>query len=301
MAVKKHKQRRGLGRGLDALLGGNNVSAASTGSAAVSPDSTLRKLPIETLSRGRYQPRTVIRQEALQELANSIRAQGVVQPIVVRSIVGGRYEIIAGERRWRAAQLAGLTEIPAVVRDVPDETALAMALIENIQREDLNPLEESLALKRLQEEFELTHQQVADAVGRSRAAVTNLLRLLDLSDDVQNLLQDGKLEMGHARALLSLDDNLQYEAAQQVLIRGLSVRETEDLVRTLQKQSANDDNNSSKNASVDIDPNIRALQTDLAERLGAKVAIQHQDTGKGRLVIQYNSLDELDGILAHIK
>ena len=302
MAVKKHKQRRGLGRGLDVLLGGNNVSAASsTGGSAVSPDSTLRKLPIETLSRGRYQPRTVIRQEALQELANSIRAQGVVQPIVVRSIVGGRYEIIAGERRWRAAQLAGLTEIPAVVRDVPDETALAMALIENIQREDLNPLEESLALKRLQEEFELTHQQVADAVGRSRTAVTNLLRLLDLSDDVQNLLQDGKLEMGHARALLSLDANLQREAAQQVLIRGLSVRETEDLARTLQKQGANDDNNPSKGASMEIDPNIRSLQTDLSERLGAKVAIQHQDTGKGRLVIQYNSLDELDGILAHIK
>ena len=297
MVVKK--QKRGLGRGLDALLGSNNATAAASAGAA-SADSTLRKLPIETLSRGRYQPRTVIRQEALQELADSIRAQGVVQPIVVRSIVGGRYEIIAGERRWRAAQLAGLTEIPAVVRDVPDETALAMALIENIQREDLNPLEESLALKRLQEEFELTHQQVADAVGRSRTAVTNLLRLLDLSDDVQNLLQEGKLEMGHARALLSLDESLQREAAQQVLIRGLSVRETEDLVRTLQKGTA-DGQDRRKDNSADIDPNIRTLQTNLAERLGAKVAIQHHDSGKGRLVIQYNSLDELDGILAHIK
>jgi ParB family chromosome partitioning protein len=280
-----------------ATIAANGASGAQQTAGAVAPsDVVLRKLPVESISRGRYQPRTTIRQEALEELASSIRAQGVVQPIVVRSVVGGRYELIAGERRWRASQLAGLTEIPAVVRDVPDEAALAMALIENIQREDLNPLEEAQALRRLQQEFELTHQQVADAVGRSRAAVTNLLRLLDLGEPVQAMLVDGRLEMGHARALLALPAELQQEAAQQVQLQGLSVRETEDLARRLQQGPT-----PSGGGGGEIDPNIRALQDDLSQRLGAKIAIQHSASGKGRVVIQYHSLDELDGILAHIK
>ena len=290
MAAKK----RSLGRGLDALLG---ASGGAPNKPSSTIDGTLRKLPIETLSRGRYQPRTEIQQDSLQELANSIRAQGVVQPIVVRSVVGGRYEIIAGERRWRAAQLAGLTEIPAVIRDIPDEAAMAMALIENIQREDLNPLEEALALKRLNEEFELTHQQVADAVGRSRTAVTNLLRLLDLTPEVQVLVRQNKLEMGHARALLPLESGLQQEAAQQVLMRGLSVRETEDLTRSLQRGD-NPDQPASKST---LDPNIRVLQDELAETLGAKVRVQHNAEGKGKLVIHFNSLDEFDGIVHRFK
>ena len=288
MAAKK----RGLGRGLDALL-------SSTGAAkpSASVDSTLRKLPIETLARGRYQPRNEIDPETLQELADSIKAQGMVQPIIVRAIVGGRYEIIAGERRWRAAQLAGLSEVPALIRDVSDETAMAMALIENIQREDLNPLEEAAGFRRLHQEFGLTHQQVAEAVGRSRTAVTNLLRLLELSPPVQDWLQQGKLEMGHARALLPLEPALQKEAAQQVMIRGLSVRETEELVRNLQQQSPAQPSAPKR----PLDPNIKSLQTELSERLGAKVALIHASSGKGRLVIQYNTLDELDGIIEHIK
>lgn len=289
-------KKRGLGRGLDALLGTSNIAAEGTHLGNTAESNSLRQLPVEIISRGRYQPRTDIREESLHELADSIRAQGVVQPIVVRPISADRFEIIAGERRWRAAQLAGLSEVPALVRDVPDEAAMAMALIENIQREDLNPLEEALALRRLSDEFGLTHQQVANAVGRSRAAVTNLLRLLELDNEVQQLLRDGKLEMGHARALLPLNAILQQEAAQQVCLKGLSVRETEDLVRQLQHQPRND-----RVQSEAIDPNIRVLQEELSEKLGAKVAIQHNTSGKGKLVIQYNSLDELDGILNHVK
>lgn len=288
MAVK----RRGLGRGLDALL--NNSLGAPKASPSV--DGTLRKLPIETLSRGRYQPRDEIRPETLQELAESIRNQGLVQPIVVRAIVGGRYEIIAGERRWRAAQLAGLSEVPALIREVSDQSALAMALIENIQRENLNPLEEALALKRLHQEFELTHQQVADAVGRSRTAVSNLLRLLELAEPVQKLLRERKLEMGHARALLPLGQSLQREAAQQVMIRGLSVRETEELARNLQNRPP-----PTKVEKPVLDPDIKVLQDELSEKLGARVSVIHSSSGKGRVVIQYHSLDELDGIMAHIK
>ena len=289
MAAKK----RGLGRGLDALLSSSGASKTTTSS-----DTTLRKLPIETLTRGRYQPRTEIKPETLQDLADSIKSQGLVQPIIVRAVVGGRYEIIAGERRWRAAQLAGLSEVPALIRDVNDEAAMAMALIENIQREDLNPLEEAAGLRRLHQEFGLTHQQVAEAIGRSRTAVTNLLRLLELSQPVQDWLLQGKLEMGHARALLSLEPGLQKEAAQQVMIRGLSVRETEDLVRTLQQQQSPA---VAKPKKSSLDPNIKSLQDDLSERLGAKVSLIHASSGKGRLVIQYNSLDELDGIMEHIK
>jgi ParB family chromosome partitioning protein len=252
---------------------------------------------VDVIQRGRYQPRREIHPESLQELADSIRAQGVVQPIVVRPLAAnGRYELIAGERRWRASQLAGLSEIPVIVRDVPDQAAMSIALIENIQREDLNPLEEAIALSRLVNEFKMTHQQVAEAVGRSRAAVTNLLRLLDLKDEVKRLLETGQIEMGHARALLALDGPLQVKAAQQIVSRGLSVREAEQLVRRLLESQK-----SEPRPARHTDPNITRLESDLSERLGAGVSIQHDAKGKGTLVIRYNSLDELDGILGHIK
>ncbi len=286
MAVKK----RGLGRGLDALLG----QASSVVASENSQDQQLRTLPVELIQRGKYQPRRDMDPQALEELAQSIRAQGVMQPIVVRPIAGDRYEIIAGERRWRAAQQAGLDSIPAVIRDVPDEAAIAMSLIENIQREDLNPIEEAIALQRLQLEFELTQQQVADAVGKSRVTITNLLRLMALPDDVKLLLERGDLEMGHARALLGLPAEQQTEAARQVVARGLTVRQTEALVR--QWLNPRRDPGDTRR-----DPDIDRLQQDLAERLGAEVKIQHGAKGKGRLVISYNSLDELDGVLMHIK
>ncbi len=294
MAVKK----KGLGRGLDALLGGS-VSTPEPSLEKEVPEKSLRELPVDLIQRGRYQPRTDMDAEALEELAASIRAQGVLQPVVVRPMSDtGRYELIAGERRWRAAQLAGLQEIPAVVRDVPDQAAMAIALIENIQRENLNPVEEAHALHRLIDEFDMTHQQAADAVGRSRAAVSNLLRLLDLSPDVKALLENGDLEMGHARALLSLNADQQGQVARQVVAKGLSVRETEHLVRRLQRAAPGDRPQSSVPAP---DPDIRRLQDDLSAQLGAMVKIQHTARGKGRLVVHYNSLDELDGILNHIK
>ena len=286
MAVKK----RGLGRGLDALLGPLNVSGGGPASEEI-----LRLLPVEQIMRSRYQPRLNIRQERLQELADSIRSQGLVQPIVVRAAVAGRYELIAGERRWRAAQLAGLPEVPALVREVSDQVAMAMALIENIQREDLNPLEEAQALKRLIEEFTMTHQQAAETIGRSRAAVTNLLRLLELGEEVRQLVQDEQLEMGHARALLPLPPALQQELARQVVRRGLSVRETEAWVKRLQNGP------DATAAGRAPDPDVRRLQEDLSTRLGARVLVQHGASGKGRLVIHYNTLDELDGILNRVK
>ena len=255
----------------------------------------LCSLPVEQIVRGRYQPRQDLREDTLQELADSIRVQGVVQPIVVRPSGEDCYELIAGERRWRAAQLAGLSEVPAVVREVSDRAAIAMALIENIQREDLNPLEEATALQRLIAEFELTHQQAAEAVGRSRAAVTNLLRLLELSEEVRRLVQDRKLDVGHARALLTLPHALQREAARQVLLRGLSARETEELVRRLRQDDA------APASPKPVDPNIRSLQENLSERLGARVQLRHDTSGKGRMVIHYNNLDELDGIIARVK
>lgn len=280
-------KKKGLGRGLDALLGmGGDIDNERL-------DDELKTLPVEFLSRGRYQPRTEFDPAALQDLADSIRAQGVVQPIVVRPLGPDRYEIVAGERRWRAAQLAGLAEIPALVRDIPDETAVAVALIENIQREDLNPLEEATALKRLVEEFEMTHQEVADAVGRSRASVSNLLRLLELHPDVKRHVSQGELEMGHARALAGLPQNKQAEAAALVIKRELNVRETEALVKKLLE-------NAPPPAPQKLDPDIRRLQDDLSERLGAAVKIQHSGKGRGKLVIQYASLDELDGILGKI-
>ena len=312
MAVKK----RGLGRGLDALLGSASRSAqqavaeaapvaaplelkavpvAESVPEAPAADSVLRMLPVDIIQRGKYQPRIDMHQESLQDLADSISAQGVVQPIVVRSIGEGRYEIIAGERRWRASQLAGLHEIPAIVRVVEDREAIAIALIENIQREDLNPLEEARALERLIREFEITHEQAAAAVGRSRAAVSNLLRLLDLEDAVKEMVEQGKLEMGHARALLALRAGQQIEAARQVVNRGLTVRATEGLVKSLQRPPP------VRLAAVKKDANIQHLETDLSDKLGASVAIRQGRGGKGKLEISYNSLDELDGILEHIQ
>ncbi|MBQ0744502.1 MAG: ParB/RepB/Spo0J family partition protein [Pseudomonas sp.] len=286
MAVKK----RGLGRGLDALLG----QSSSAGQGSENQEQLLKELPVDLIQRGKYQPRRDMDPQALEELANSIRVQGVMQPIVVRPIAEGRYEIIAGERRWRATQQAGLDSIPAVIRDVPDEAAIAMALIENIQREDLNPIEEAIALQRLQLEFELTQQQVADAVGKSRVSITNLLRLMALPDDVKLLLERGDLEMGHARALLGLPSEDQTAAARQVVAKGLTVRQTEALVRQWlnPRREAGD---------TRANPDIERLQQDLAERIGAEVKIQHGAKGKGKLVISYSSLDELDGVLMHIK
>jgi ParB family chromosome partitioning protein len=294
MAAKK----RGLGRGLDALLGGaDHPEQAATGADA--KDSGLGTLPLDLIQRGRYQPRRDFNPESLQELADSIAAQGVVQPIVVRPVEGGRYEIIAGERRWRASQQAGLDEIPVVIRDVPDQTAMAMALIENIQRDDLNPLEEANALHRLLNEFELTHQEIAKAVGKSRTTVTNLLRLLDLNPDVKKLLDERRLEMGHARALLGLTGSQQSDAARQVAARGLSVRETERLVRRL--LSSAEASSAIKKPNKKKDPDVVRLQQELSEKLGARVDIQQGSGGKGKLVIQYNNTDELEGILDHIQ
>lgn len=293
-------KKKRLGRGLDALL---SKPVADTPAVTGHESDSLQQIPLELLQRGQYQPRVDMRQDTLEELANSIKSQGVVQPIVARPLrkngKSQKYEIVAGERRWRAAQIAGLTEIPAVIRDVPDEGAIAMALIENIQREDLNPLEEARALDRLIREFEITHQEAADAVGRSRATVSNLLRLLDLSDKVKPLLETRQIEMGHARALLSITDKTQqFDAARQVIKSGLSVRETEQLVRKIQ---GGKDSGKSKPAATPPNADIRRLEMDLTDKLGAKVKINHGSKGAGKVVIDYNSLDELDGILEHIK
>ncbi|MCD1646321.1 ParB/RepB/Spo0J family partition protein [Marinobacter adhaerens] len=291
MAAKK----RGLGeRGLGALLAGSKVNLDQE---LKGHDGELREVPIDLIQRGRFQPRRDMGPAALQELADSIRQQGVMQPVVIRPIAEGRYELIAGERRWRATQMAGLDSIPAIIRDVPDEAAIAMALIENIQRENLNPIEEAFALQRLQDEFGLTQAQVAEAVGKSRTTITNLLRLIGLSEDVRIMLEHGDLEMGHGRAMLTLAPELQMQVAKQVVAKSLSVRQTEALVRRVQQETP--DSKSRKKGTVD--PNIRALQDDLAERLGARVSIDHGQRGKGKLVIEYSSLDELDGILGHIK
>lgn len=293
------RRKGGLGRGLDALLGAGAAireEGAPTETSVTVQGLQLQWLPVERIARGRYQPRQNLREDSLQELAESIRAQGLVQPIVVRPLEEGRYELIAGERRWRAAQMAGLTEIPAMIRHVPDQAAIAMALIENIQREDLDPLEEATALQRLISEFALSHQQAAEAVGRSRAAVSNLLRLLELSEEVQRLVRERKLDMGHARALLPLPPPLQEEAARQVLLRGLSVRETEELVRRLQRPGP-----ASSAPLPPPDPDLRVLQDDLSERLGTQVRVRHGASGKGCLMIHYSSLEELDGILARVK
>lgn len=299
-------EKKKLGRGLDALLssGGSETMASLLGkpkernngseSQSEVKENELRHVPIELVQRGKYQPRTDMHEEALEELARSIKKQGVMQPIVIRPISADKYEIIAGERRWRASQIAGMDTIPALIKPVGDEAAIAMSLIENIQRENLNPIEEAMALKRLQDEFELTQQEVADAVGKSRATVTNLIRLIGLSVDVRKMLEHGDLEMGHARALLTLDDTRQSEAARSVVGRGLSVRQTEALVRRLTAGPQEQD----KPAA--LDPDIKNLEENLSDKLGAKVLIQHTAKGKGKLVLKYNSLDELDGILSHI-
>lgn len=284
--------RKRLGRGLDALL---SAAAAGADESSAADISSLDELPITDIVRGRYQPRREFDQSSLEELAASIRAQGVMQPVVVRPRAQGGYELIAGERRWRAAQLAGLVQIPAVIRDVSDEQASAMALIENIQREDLNPLEEAAALDRLKDEFQLTQQQVADAVGKSRVAVTNLLRLLNLAPAVRNLLSAGDLEMGHARALLSLSAMEQERLAADVVERQLSVRQTEALVRNAQSAAK------AKPAKPARSADTARLERELSDRLGAEVRIEHKASGKGRLVIGYSTLEELDGILRHLK
>jgi ParB family chromosome partitioning protein len=277
--------KRGLGRGLDALLG--DVSAKEE-------KHHLQTLPIEYLQRGKYQPRTDINPEKLQELADSIKAQGIIQPIVVRQIAPEKYEIVAGERRWRAAQLAGLTQVPIVIKEIDDRAAMAMALIENIQREDLNPLEEAEALRRLLDEFEMTHQLIADAIGKSRTTVTNLLRLLDLHPDVKKLLLGNQLEMGHARALLSLEGFKQVVIANKVAKEGLTVRAAERLVKESQAEPK------IQKVKV-IDNDTLRLQDDLTAKLGAKVIIDHKENGSGKLVIAYSSLDELDGIIGQLR
>jgi ParB family chromosome partitioning protein len=293
MAAKK----RGLGRGLDALLGGTSVIALEqqAAKAAQSDSRELQYLALDLIQRGKYQPRRDMDPTALEELAQSIRAQGVMQPIVVRPIGEGRFEIVAGERRWRASQQAGQETIPAMVRELSDEAAIAMALIENIQREDLNPIEEAMALQRLQQEFQLTQQQVADAVGKSRVTITNLMRLISLPEAVKTMLAHGDLEMGHARALLGLPVEQQSEGARHVVARGLTVRQTEALVR--QWLGSKD----KSEPEVKSDPDIVRLEQRLAERLGSPVQIKHGQKGKGQLVISYSSLDELQGVLAHIR
>ena len=286
-------KRRGLGRGLDALLGAPSSDNPETETPPDASPGAVEHLGIDLLQRGKYQPRRNFDQDRMQELADSIAAQGIVQPIVVRPAGEGRYEIIAGERRWRAAQLAGLHDIPVVVREVDDKTAMAVALIENIQRDDLNPLEEATALERLLGEFGLTHQEVAEAVGKSRTSVTNLLRLLDLNEDVKFLVEKGSLEMGHARALLGLKDAMQSDAAHKVVKQGLSVRETERLVRRTQ----GDDARPLRARSASRNPDVGRLEQDLTEKLGARVQIKEGGKGRGQLVIAYNSADELEGIL----
>jgi len=287
MAVKK----RGLNRGLDALLG-NVVGKDDQGETG--EDHQLQTLPIEHMQRGKYQPRKDMNPEKLQELADSIKAQGIIQPVVVRMVAPEKYEIIAGERRWRAAQLAGLQQVPVVVKEIDDRTAMAIALIENIQREDLNPLEEAEALKRLLEEFTMTHQQVADAVGKSRVTVTNLLRLIELHPEVKKLLVNRQLEMGHARALLSLEGPKQVAAANKIVKEGLTVRAAERLVKDSQAEPK------APKVRV-IDKDTLRLQEDLTAKLGAKVLIEHKENGAGKLVIAYSSLEELDGILEQIR
>lgn len=301
-------KKKGLGRGLDALLGAARSPAVAVVAGGEAPPrgepqsgaamgTQVARLPLERIRPGRHQARHDFDPEKLRELAESILAQGVIQPILVRPLAEGEFEIIAGERRWRACQQARIAEIPAIVRHVDEQAALAIGLIENIQRANLNPLEEAGALERLLKEFNLTHQQIADALGKSRSMVTNLLRLLDLSQDVRALVEDGRLEMGHARALLALKGQAQSEAAAQVVRAGLSVRETERLVRRMLQAGGG----ASTRHPPELDPNIRRLQMDLTDRLGARVEIEHGQRGAGKLVIAYTSLDELDGILAHIK
>ena len=291
-------KRQSLGKGLDALLGfAEDVTADQELAIDENKpsDGALKQIPVEFLQRGEYQPRREFNPDSLQELADSIASQGLIQPIVAREIAHNKYEIIAGERRWRAAQLAGLDTIPAMVREISDQTTIAMALIENIQREDLNAIEESQALIRLQDEFNLTQHQVAQAVGKSRSAVTNLMRLATLQPLVQQQLERGDIELGHAKCLLALEGETQVSAARTVASEGLTVRQTEVLVKKLQSPSLG------KKSITKPSQDIINLQTELSEKLGAAVKIQHGSRGSGKLTISYNSVDELDGILGHLK
>ena len=291
-------KRQSLGTGLDALLGfSDEVESVPQSKHMEDADGTLRDLPVEFLQRGKYQPRRDLDADALQELANSIAQQGVMQPIVVRKVATDKYEIIAGERRWRASQQAGLESVPSIIRTITDEAAIAMALIENIQREDLNSIEESRALIRLQDEFKLTQQQVADAVGKSRSAVTNLMRLASLEEAVQKQLELGEIELGHAKCLLALSGNSQVIAGREIAANSMSVRQTEILVKRIQSSGSAMAVEPRKPA----DPDILRAQQDLSEKVGAAVTIQHSAKGSGKLVIKYHSVDELEGILAHIK
>lgn len=285
-------KKRGLGRSLDALLVG---SMTAEDEVSGKQKDKLSHISIKEVQRGKYQPRREMDPEALEDLANSIRAQGVIQPIVVRPILGGRYEIVAGERRWRAAQLAGLTEIPALIKEIPDEAAIAIALIENIQRESLNPIEEAIALQRLLEEFKMTHQQVADAVGKSRTSVTNTMRLLALAENVKDKLEHRLIEMGHARALLSLEKSVQIEAANTIVSKGMSVREAEELVRRLQSPAK------TPSSSKPMDPDVKRLQQNLTQQLRLPVTIHCSAKGKGKVIIHYKNLTELDNVLAYFE
>ncbi|WP_417549311.1 ParB/RepB/Spo0J family partition protein [Methylophaga sp.] len=282
-------KKRGLGRGLDALLGDVNQDENSL-------NDSLQHFPLDMIQPGKYQPRMDMSQESLEELADSIRSQGLVQPIVVRPIDGGHYEIIAGERRWRASKLAGLESVPVLIKDVSDRNAIAMALIENIQRENLNPMEEANALHRLREEFELTHQQTAEAVGKSRATITNLLRLRNLNDDVKKLLENCDLEMGHARTLLALEGESQSEAALQIVEKGLSVRETEQLIRRLLKPSSTDKQEIAEPSLEEINE----IEQRIADKLGNGFSIKHRANGKGKLVFDYANVDELKRLIKQI-
>jgi len=301
MATRK----RGLGRGLDSLLGVKEEvedtleKAQSHSQEQLKKDGEdLRSVPVDLIQRGKYQPRRVIDEKSIEELAESIREQGLMQPIVLRPLADGqRYEIIAGERRWRASQKVGLTTVPAIIKDVSDQATIAMALIENIQRENLNPMEEALSLNRLKEEFKLTHDEVAKAVGKSRSAVTNLMRLTNLHEPVRVLVENGDLEMGHARALLPLDTGLQLQAAREVIEKDLSVRQTEHLVKSLQDAPSTTPVANPKIKSADV----RSLEKDLSEKLGTQVLVEEGRGGKGKLVISYSSVDILDGILKHIR
>ncbi len=288
-------KRRGLGRGLDALLSSNTeIDDAAQSNLTSVDDSELQYLPIEQLQQGKYQPRKDMSAEALDDLSNSIRSQGIIQPIVVRNVDANTYEIIAGERRWRAAQLAGIDKIPCIIKNVEDEAAIAIALIENIQREDLNAMEEAIALERLLTEFELTHQEVANAIGKSRTAVSNLLRLNKLNEDVKTLLEHGDIEMGHARALLALEDDIQSNTARTVVAKDLTVRETEALIKKIQAPEKVIENR-------EKDPDTKSLEQNLSEKFGSQVTIAHNKKGKGKLVISYTNLEELDGIVARFR
>jgi ParB family transcriptional regulator, chromosome partitioning protein len=286
-------KKRALGRGLDTLLSTTKTETTAVSEPDQKRDGELKQLSVTVISRGKYQPRHNITNEGLHELTESIRAQGIIQPIVVRPIENNRYEIIAGERRWRAAQLAGLTEVPALIRHVPDESAIAMALIENIQRENLNPIEEAMSLERLLTEFAMTHQQVADAVGKSRPAISNLLRLLDLNAEVKVMVEQGQLSLGHAKVGVRVTGMMQLQAARIMVSKGLSVRDTERLIKKLQTE---------KNSTTlkTIDPDVQKLEKSLSDRLGTDVAISYNKKGRGKVVIHYYSLDQLDGILEHL-